>query len=74
MSVSTQKFEKYIDLYKTEQLKHEKTSKLNEILKKNKRWGFHWTKYKLSHSILKRKQSTYVQNFWGCNQKISNCY
>ena len=37
MSVSTQKFEKYIDLYKTEQLKHEKTSKLNEILKKNKR-------------------------------------
>lgn len=33
MSVSTQKFEKYIDLYKTEQLKHEKTLKLNEILK-----------------------------------------
>ena len=33
MSVSTQKFEKYIDLYKTEQLKHEKTSELNEILK-----------------------------------------
>ena len=33
MSVSATKFEKYIDLYKTEQLKHEKTSELNKILK-----------------------------------------
>ena len=33
MSVSTTKFEKYVDLYKTEQLKHETTSELNEILK-----------------------------------------
>ena len=33
MSVSTQKFEKYVDLYKIEQLKREKTSELNEILK-----------------------------------------
>lgn len=33
MSTSTQKFEKYVDLYKTEQLKQEKLSELNKILK-----------------------------------------
>ena len=33
MSTSTQKFEKYIDLYKTEQLKQEKISELNKIIK-----------------------------------------
>lgn len=32
MSVSTTKFEKYVDLYKIEQLKKEKTLELNEIL------------------------------------------
>ena len=32
MSVSTQKFEKYVDLYKIEQLKQEKTSELNKII------------------------------------------
>lgn len=32
MSVSTTKFEKYIDLYKTEQVKKEKALELNEIL------------------------------------------
>ena len=32
MSTSTQKFEKYVDLYKTEQVKKEKTLELNEIL------------------------------------------
>lgn len=33
MSTSTQKFEKYVDLYKTEQLKQEKISELNKIIK-----------------------------------------
>ena len=30
MSTSTQKFEKYVDLYKTEQVKKEKTLELNK--------------------------------------------
>lgn len=34
MSVSTTKFENYVDLYKIEQLKKEKTLELNEILNK----------------------------------------
>lgn len=32
MSTSTQKFENYVDLYKFEQVKKEKTLKLNNIL------------------------------------------